>query len=366
MIQFLDLHKINKRFDEEFLQSFQQVLDSGWYIMGAKSTAFENDFAGYCGTKYCIGVANGLDALIIILEAYKELGRLKPGDEVLVPANTFIASIMAITRTGLTPVLVEPDEKSFLMDALEAEKKISSNTKAIMPVHLYGQSCDMEPILDLAKKYNLLVIEDSAQAHGAIYKGKRCGNLGDAAAFSFYPGKNLGALGDAGAITTNDETLAGTIRSYRNYGSKIKYEHNYIGLNSRLDEIQAAFLSVKLKHLDSDNAKRKSIADYYLRHIHHPEITLPFKQSDEGHVWHLFVIRCSQRDKLQAYLAENKIQTLIHYPIAPHKQKGYPQFNSMSLPVTENIHREVLSLPIGPTMTLEETARVCDVINTFK
>lgn len=366
MIQFLDLHNINKRFDEQFLESVKQVLDSGWYILGQKSAAFEKEFADYCGTKHCIGVANGLDALIIILEAYKELGRLKPGDEVLVPANTFIASIMAITRTGLTPVLVEPDEKSFLMDALEAEKKISSRTKAMMPVHLYGQSCDMNPILDLAKKHNLLVIEDSAQAHGAFYEGKRCGNLGDAAAFSFYPGKNLGALGDAGAITTNDETLADTIRSYRNYGSKIKYEHNYIGLNSRLDEMQAAFLSVKLKYLDADNAKRKSIADYYLKHIHHPEITLPFKQSDEGHVWHLFVIRCLQRDKLQAYLAENTIQTLIHYPIAPHKQNGYPQFNSMSLPVTEKIHREVLSLPIGPTMTLEDAARVCDAINTFK
>ncbi|MCW3078448.1 MAG: UDP-4-amino-4-deoxy-L-arabinoseaminotransferase [Bacteroidetes bacterium] len=366
MITFLDLHKINKRFEEQFLQSVKEVFDSGWYILGEKNSAFEQQFASYCGSKHCIGVANGLDALIIILEAYKHLGKLKTGDEVLVPANTYIASIMAITRTGLTPVLVEPNENSFLMEAEAAENKLSPKTKAIMPVHLYGQCCQMDPILLLAKNHKLLVIEDSAQAHGAFYKGKRCGNIGDASGFSFYPGKNLGALGDAGAITTNDDLLADTIRSYRNYGSKIKYEHNSIGLNSRLDEIQASFLSVKLKHLDEDNAKRRVIADYYLKHITNPIIRLPFSHTDEGHVWHLFVVRCVERDRLQSYLKENKIQTLIHYPIPPHKQKGYAEYNSFYLPLTEKIHHEVLSLPIGPTMLIEEVSYVCEILNNFR
>lgn len=366
MITFLDLHKINKRFEEQFLQSVKEVFDSGWYILGEKNTAFEQQFADYCGTKHSIGVANGLDALIIILEAYKHLGKLKTGDEVLVPANTYIASIMAITRTGLTPVLVEPNEYSFLMEAEEVEKKISPKTKAVMPVHLYGQCCQMDPILVLAKKHSLLVIEDSAQAHGALYKGRRSGNLGDASGFSFYPGKNLGALGDGGAITTNDELLAETIRSYRNYGSKIKYEHNSIGLNSRLDEIQAGFLSVKLKHLDEDNAKRMLIADYYLNHITNPKIRLPFKHNNEGHVWHLFVVRCKDRNRLQSYLQEHNIQTLIHYPIPAHKQKGYEEYNSINLPITEMIHREVLSLPIGPTMSDEEVSYVCEIINNFR
>lgn len=366
MIHFLDLHKINLRFEEQFLKATKEVLDSGWYILGGKSAAFEQEYAGYCGTKHCIGVANGLDALILILEAYQQLGRLKKGDEVLVPANTYIASIMAITRTGLTPVLVEPNEKSFLMEAEAAEKKLTSKTKAIMPVHLYGQACQMDAICDLAKKHGLLVIEDSAQAHGAFYKGRRCGNLGDASGFSFYPGKNLGALGDAGAITTNDDLLADTIRAYRNYGSKVKYEHNLVGLNSRLDELQAGFLSIKLKQLDADNARRKSIAAYYLSHITNPNIQLPFQHTGEGHVWHLFVIRCSQRDRLQAYLKEHDIQTLIHYPIPPHKQKGYAEYNTLSLPITEKIHQEVLSLPIGPTMTDEEVLFICNTIAKFK
>lgn len=366
MIHFLDLYKINQRFEEQFLNSTKEVLDSGWYILGEKSTAFEQEFARYCGTKHCIGVANGLDALIIILEAYKQLGRLKPGDEVLVPANTYIASIMAITRTGMIPVLVEPNETSFLIEAEEAEKKLTPRTRAIMPVHLYGQVCQMDPILLLAQKHSLLVIEDSAQAHGALYHGKRAGNLGDASGFSFYPGKNLGALGDAGAITTNDDMLAETIRSYRNYGSKVKYEHTSIGLNSRLDEMQAGFLSIKLEKLDADNEKRRRIADYYLKHITNPGIQLPSRPKDEEHVWHLFVIRCKERDRLQSYLKERKIQTLIHYPIPPHKQEGYKELNTLSLPVTEKIHREVLSLPIGPTMTEEEVSFVCNAIESFE
>lgn len=366
MINFLELHKINERFERQFLDATKSMLDSGWYLLGTKNSIFEKEFADYCGTKHCIGVANGLDALIIILEAYKQLGKLKAGDEVLVPANTYIASVIAITRAGLSPIFIEPNEKSFLIDGTVAENKLTSKTKAIMPVHLYGQACEMDAILDLAKKHNLLVIEDSAQAHGAKYKGKRCGNLGDASGFSFYPGKNLGALGDAGAVTTSDDLLADTIRAYRNYGSKVKYEHNFIGLNSRLDEIQAAFLSIKLKQLDNDNEKRKIVAEQYLQQITNSRIQLPFRHTEEGHVWHLFVVRCSERDRLQRYLTEHKIQTLIHYPIPPHKQYGYPEYNSLSLPITEKIHNEVLSLPIGPTIANSEVKYIYEILNNFR
>lgn len=366
MIPFLDLHKINSRFEAEFNAEVQQVFNSGWYILGKKNEAFENAFAAYIGVKHCMGVANGLDALIIILEAYMQLGKLKPGDEVIVPANTYIASIMAITRAGLVPVFVEPDEESFLIEGEQLQKHLSARTKAIMVVHLYGQACKMDGIMAVAREKGLLVIEDSAQAHGALVNGAKCGAIGDASGFSFYPGKNLGALGDGGAITTNDDELASCIRAYRNYGSHVKYEHNLIGLNSRLDEIQAGFLSVKLKRLDEDNDRRKQIAAKYLKEIVNPAITLPKMHNEQGHVWHLFVVKCDRRDKLKDYLYEKGIQTLIHYPVPPHKQKGYALYNSLSLPVTERIHQQVLSLPIGPTMTDEQASYVCETLNSFK
>lgn len=366
MIPFLDLKAINKRFENEYRQEFEEILDSGWFLLGKKATAFENEFATYCGTKHCIGVANGLDALIVILESYKHLGLIKHGDEVIVPANTYIATIMAVTRCGLKPVFVEPDPSTFLLSGHGLEKHITSATKVIIPVHLYGQVCEMDPIWDVAKKHQLLVIEDSAQSHGAYYKAKRSGNLGDASGFSFYPGKNLGALGDGGAITTNDDQLAETIRAYRNYGSKIKYQHDVIGLNSRLDEIQAAFLSVKLKFLDNDNKRRQEIAAFYLQNIQNEAIKLPVCKSPEGHVWHLFVIRNAERKKLQEYLQSKNIQTLIHYPIPPHQQIGYKEFSNLSLPITESIHHEVLSLPIGPTLSHEEAQYICETINQFK
>lgn len=365
MISFLNLKNINQRFTDEFVSSTKEVLQSGWYILGDRVSNFEKDFAQYCGTKHCIGVANGLDALVLIFEAYKEIGKLKVGDEVMVPANTYIASVIAITRTGLVPVFVEPDEKSFLIDASGIEKNLTQKTKAIMTVHLYGQCCDMQPIVSIANKYGLIVIEDSAQSHGAIYNGKKSGNLGHASGFSFYPGKNLGALGDAGAVTTNDDELAKVIRAYRNYGSEEKYVHSYVGLNSRLDELQAGFLSIKLKALDNDNLRRREIANYYLTHIKNPKITLPTVIWETGHVWHLFVVRCSVRKDFQDYLTKKNVQTIIHYPIPPHKQKGYSTFNEKHLPLTEKLHEEVISLPIGPTMSTDEIIYICDTINNF-
>lgn len=365
MIPFLDLKSINTQYAEELKNACSKVIDSGWYIMGTELTAFEQEFAAYCGTKYAIGVANGLDALTLVLRAWKALGRLKTGDEVIVQANTYIASILAITENDLVPVLVEPDPVTFNLASETVAAAITPNTKAILPVHLYGQLSPMPDLLAIAREHNLLVLEDCAQAHGAEIQGKRAGNWGDAAGFSFYPGKNLGALGDGGAITTNHDELAQTIKALRNYGSHKKYENLYQGVNSRLDEIQAAMLRVKLPYLEAETIRRQQIAQAYRSGITNPLVTLPNVIDELAHVWHLFVVRCEKREALQAYLAEQGIQTLIHYPVAPHKQQAYSQWNSISLPLTEEIHQQVLSLPLDPTMSDESVAKVIAAVNGF-
>lgn len=369
MIEFLDLKKITKKNKAAFLKVFEEVLDSGWFILGDKVKAFEEQFAQYCGTKNCIGVANGLDALILILEGYKQLDFLKDGDEVIVAANTYIASILAISKANLTPVLAEPNIETYLIDTALVEAKITSKTKAILPVHLYGRLCDMDAINAIAKKYNLKVIEDSAQSQGAVYaNGKKSGNLGDASGFSFYPGKNLGALGDAGAVTTNDDELAEVIKAFRNYGSHKKYQNIYRGLNSRLDEIQAAFLSIKLKTLDAENQFRRDVADYYLSNINNSAITLPSIQNtvtNKNNVWHVFPVRVKERDNFQQYLLQNGIQTVIHYPIPPHQQAAYEELNNLHLPISEQIHQEIISLPISPVMEESEIKKVVEIVNTY-
>lgn len=365
MIPFLDLKKINLQYQEELEAASRRVIESGWYILGSEVARFEKNYAEYCGTSHAIGVANGLDALTLILRGYLEMGVMSHGDEVIVPANTYIASILAISEAGLVPVLVEPDKETFNIDPNKIEEKITPKTRAVMAVHLYGQAVAMEPIWELAKTHNLKVIEDSAQAHGARYNGKRVGSLGDASGFSFYPGKNLGALGDGGAVTTDDGELAEVIRALRNYGSHKKYENLYVGYNSRLDEMQAAFLDVKLKYLDRENEVRRKIARYYLDNIANPKISLPVCSDFDSHVWHLFVIRCKERDLLQRHLEENGIASMIHYPIPPHKQQAYRSMNSEHYPLTEAIHDEVLSLPISPVLTEEEAARICDIVNGF-
>lgn len=362
MIKFLDLHKINEQYRDGIDESIKRVLDSGWYLLGKEDDKFEENFAKYCGTKHAIGVANGLDALNLIIKAYG----FNNGDEIIVPANTYIASILAISENNCTPVLVEPDIKTYNINPDLIEEKITSKTKAIMVVHLYGQAVEMEKIWALAKKYNLKVIEDSAQAHGALYQGKRTGNLGDASGFSFYPGKNLGCLGDGGAITTNDEELAKKLRALRNYGSHVKYQNIYKGFNSRLDEIHAAVLDVKLKGLDADNQKRRVIADYYRKNIKNPLITLPQAVDEKAHVWHVFGVRVDDRDAFQKYLTENEIQTLIHYPIPPHKQEAYKEWNDLSYPITEKIHREIISLPISPVMEEDEVKKMVEVVNNYR
>lgn len=367
MIKFLDLQKINSAYESDFMDAFERVIKSGWYILGKEVADFENEFAGYCGTAHCIGVANGLDALILILEAYKALGFMEDGDEVIVPSNTYIASILAISRAGLTPVLAEPSPADFLLDPALIEAKITPRTKAILPVHLYGRLCDMDAINAIAEKHNLKVIEDSAQSHGAIYKGSRkSGNLSDASGFSFYPGKNLGALGDAGAITTNDSKLAETIKALRNYGSHVKYQNIYPGVNSRLDELQAPILSLKLKNLDRDNEIRRSIAALYLKGINNPGIQLPSAPEDEkSHVWHVFTVRVENREAFQSYLTSKDIQTVIHYPIPPHKQPAYKEWNDASFPISEMIHDQIISLPISPVMEPNEVERVITAVNLF-
>lgn len=365
-INFLDLKAINVRQAQELTQTFTRVLESGWYIMGEELKKFEEEFAAYCGVKYCIGVANGLDALVLVLRAWKELGLINEGDEVLVPANTYIASILAVTENKLIPIMVEPDIDTYNINPELIEKHITNRTKAILPVHLYGQLCDMNSIQKIAKKHNLLILEDCAQSHGAELDGIKCGALGDAAGFSFYPGKNLGALGDAGAITTNDPKLADAIKALRNYGSHKKYENIYLGQNSRLDELQAAFLSAKLPYLADDTLIRQTIANRYLNEIKNSKITLPKVSQQASHVWHLFVIRTSERETLQSYLAEHGVQTLIHYPIPPHKQAAYKQYENLQLPISEKIHAEVLSLPISPVMNDDEVDYVIEVINNYK
>ncbi len=348
----------------------KNVIDSGWFILGKEVNNFEKEFANFCGVKHCIGVANGLDALILILEGYKQLGFMKDGDEVIVPSNTYIASILAVSKTGLIPVLVEPNIDTYLIDENLIEEKITAKTKAILPVHLYGRLCNMRAINTIAQKHNLKAIEDCAQSHGATSDGIKCGNLGDAAGFSFYPGKNLGALGDGGAVTTNDDELAEVIRAYRNYGSHKKYENLYKGTNSRLDEIQAAFLSVKLKRLNKDNQERRKIAQHYLKNINNDLIILPFSKETnitdlESHVWHVFPVRVQNRRKFQKYLSDNGIQTVIHYPVPPHKQPAYAEWNNESYPISEKIHLEIISLPISPVMKPEEVEFVCKVVNSY-
>lgn len=365
MIPFLDLKGINHQYRSELIKACTDVIDSGWYINGKQCKAFEAEFAQYCGVKNTIGVANGLDALTLIIRAYKELGVFRSGDEVIVLANTYIASILAISENNLTPVLVEPDIKTYNIDVTQIEAQITSKTKAIMVVHLYGQAVEMSGVLDLAKRYNLKVIEDAAQAHGAYDQGKMVGSIGDAAGFSFYPGKNLGALGDAGAVTTNDSELANVVRALANYGSHKKYENLYQGINSRLDEMQAALLRVKLKYLDQEIKSRREIANLYLNQIKNSEIILPKIKDQSAHVWHLFVIRSHKRDLLQQYLKDHGIQTLIHYPIPPHKQKAYQEWQRRVYPLTEQIHKGVLSLPMSSVQTIKDTERIIQVLNEF-
>ncbi len=365
MIRFLDLQAINQQYRQELLESVSRVVDSGWYILGAEVEAFEKEFAQYCDVKHSIGVGNGLDALILILQAYIELGRMALGDEVIVPANTYIASILAISKAGLKPVLVEPDIKTYNIDTTLIEEKITHRTKAILPVHLYGQTAAMEPIKKIAQLNHLIVIEDAAQAHGATYQGKITGALGDAAGFSFYPGKNLGALGDGGMVTTNDDALAKIIRALRNYGSEQKYYNLYQGFNSRLDEIQAAMLRVKLKFLDQENVQRQRVAEYYNQHIQNKAFILPSMPLSDRHVWHLYVVRTSKRDHFQKYLTSHAIQTVVHYPVAPHHQQAYPEWKDESLPITERIHREVISLPISPVMAQQQIDQVVSVVNGY-
>ena len=366
MIKFLDLEKINALHQNGLKVAAERVINSGWYLMGKELSSFEGKLCALTGAKHSIGVANGLDALRLILRAYIELGDMKAGDEVIVPANTYIASVLAITDNNLVPVLVEPNLNTYNLDISLIEALITPRTKAILLVHLYGRICWSDQLAAIKEKYNLKIIEDNAQAIGAHWKGIATGNLGDAAGFSFYPGKNLGALGDGGAVTTNDETLASLVRSIGNYGSKIKYQNEYKGLNSRLDEIQAAFLSVKIDTINQENDRRKAIAKAYCEGIKNAAIKLPMYPQDAAeHVWHLFVIRTEDRNKLQAYLTENGVQTLIHYPIPPHKQIAYKEYNELTFPITEKIHNEVLSLPISPVLTDEEVLHIIDLINLF-
>ncbi|MCE5174120.1 MAG: DegT/DnrJ/EryC1/StrS family aminotransferase [Bacteroidales bacterium] len=365
-MKFLDLKKVNDSFEPELSQAIQRVLSSGWYLLGDEVNAFEKEFSAYCGVSHCIGVANGLDALTLIFKAWMELGILQEGDEVIVPANTFIASILSITRNNLKPVLVEPDPKTFNLDPNAIEAVITERTKAILPVHLYGQCADMQNINRIALKYSLKVVEDAAQAHGALYHGVKAGNLSDAAGFSFYPGKNLGCLGDGGCVTTNDADLADCVRVLANYGSEEKYIFRYQGLNSRLDEIHAAVLRVKLHRLDQDNNHRRDLAHFYLEHIKNDGVVLPEVKDWNAHVFHVFPILSDQRNLLQAYLEENDIQTQIHYPVPPHKQAAFTERNRQSFPITESIHQRELSLPVSPVFTLCEAEYLCNCINRFQ
>ncbi|KUG10407.1 aminotransferase [Elizabethkingia sp. HvH-WGS333] len=367
MIKFLDLQKINLVHQQEIEERLLNTFRSGWYLLGNEVKTFEENLARYIGASYAIGVANGLDALRLIFRAYIELGIMQKGDEIIVPANTYIASILAISDNGLIPVLVEPDIDTYNIDVSQIEEKITSKTKGILIVHLYGRIIFSDELNDIAKKYNLKIIEDNAQTIGAEWKGVKSGNLGDAAGFSFYPGKNLGALGDAGGITTNDENLSKTIRALANYGSNKKYVNIYQGLNSRLDEIQASVLDVKLKYIDKENDRRREIARKYILGINNPNIILPeFPKNEKEHVWHLFVIRVKDRENLQRYLSEKNIQTLIHYPIPPHKQEAYIEWKDLSFPITEIIHEEVLSLPISSVMGDEDVIKIIEALNTFQ
>ncbi|MFC2080835.1 DegT/DnrJ/EryC1/StrS family aminotransferase [Bacteroidota bacterium] len=365
MIKFLELKKIDQLHRDELLRAIEKVLDSGWYILNESVKEFEKSFAQYCGICNCVGVGNGLDALTLIFRAYIEMGYMNKGDEVIVPANTYIATILSISHNQLIPVLVEPDLTTYNIHPSRIEEKITNKTKAICLVHLYGQCADMDPIVEIADKYHLKIIEDAAQAHGATYKKKKTGSLGDAAAFSFYPGKNLYAFGDAGAVTSNDNELSEIIRNLRNYGSDKKYFNRFKGYNSRMDEIQAAIINVKLKYLDDENIKRQECAVFYMNEIKNNKIELP-KVKDYGtHVWHLFIIRTKFRDKLQQYLLKGGIQTMIHYPIPPHKQNAFSEWNKLNFPITEKIHKEVLSLPISQIIDRQDQQKIVHRLNSF-
>ncbi|MHC0440884.1 DegT/DnrJ/EryC1/StrS family aminotransferase [Flavobacterium sp. 3-210] len=363
MISFLDLKKINEPYETAFQEKLKKVLENGWYILGKEVETFEKAFAEYCQSKYCIGVGNGFDALVLIFKAYIELGKLKKGDEVIVPANTYIASVLAILQADLVPVLIEPKFETYNINPDLIEEKITSKTKAILPVHLYGQLAEMDKINEIAEKYNLIVVEDCAQSHGAIHNSQF--TIQNSSAYSFYPGKNLGCLGDGGAITTNDPELAKVLFSLRNYGSEKKYYNDYVGINSRLDELQAGFLNLKLLNLDADNQKRRAIAKRYLAEIKNEKIILPFWDFSHNHVFHLFVVRTQNREDLQNYLTKNNIQTVIHYPIPPHKQKAFSAWNNLSFPITEKIHNEVLSLPISPVLTETEVDFIIEILNKY-
>ena len=362
MIMFLNLGKVNNRFRKEMDDRINTILDKGWYLQGEENVVFNKHFAEYCGTKYALGVANGLDALKLIIKAHG----FGSGDEIIVPANTYIATILAISENGCTPVLVEPSLETYNIDPDLIEAAVTLRTKAIMVVHLYGQAVQMEKIWTIAKKYGLKVFEDCAQAHGAYYHGRRVGNLSDAGAFSFYPGKNLGCLGDGGGVTTNDKELYEKLKALANYGSDRKYHNIYKGTNSRLDEIQAAVLDVKLKYLDADNARRREIATYYREHITNPLIMLPQTYNEDAAVWHVFTVRTERRNEFQQYLSDNHIQTLIHYPTPPHKQLAYEEWKERSYPITEKIHREIISLPISPVLTNEEVHFIVEVVNRWR
>lgn len=366
MIKFLDLQKVTEKYADEIHAAVNRVVDSGWYLQGAENERFEAEYSSYIGTRHTVGCANGLDALYLILRAYVELGVMRAGDEIIVPANTYIASILAVSQNGLKPVLVEPDIATYQIDDSLIEKAVTPRTKGVMIVHLYGRCAYTERIGDICRRHGLKLIEDNAQAHGCLFGGRKTGSLGDAAGHSFYPGKNLGAFGDAGAVTTDDDELAAAVRALANYGSQKKYVFRYCGRNSRMDEIQAAVLRVKLSHLDEDVAVRKRVAQYYIDNIRNPQITLPDMRDSDAHVFHIFPVRCGRRDDLQRYLTENGVQTIIHYPIPPHKQECYKEWNDLSLPITELIHREELSLPMSPVMTDDDIRGVVEAINDFR
>lgn len=365
MIPFLDLKRENQPYFSELKEAVNRVIDSGWYILGNEKKRFEEDFADYCGVKHCIGTGSGLDALRLILMGYMETGEINEGEEVIIPANSFIATALAVSQTGLKPVFADCNIQSYNIDPISVEKYITKKTKAIIAVHLYGKVAEIDQLKVIADKYNLKLIEDAAQAHGADYNARKTGSLADAAAFSFYPVKNLRSLGDAGAVTSNDEKLAEIIRSLSNYGSKRKYIHQYKGINSRLDEIQAATLSVQLKYLDRENHKRRQIAEYYSEYIKNEKIILPDSRKNGSHVFHLYVIRSNSRDQLQNYLKENGIQTQIHYPLAIHKQETYKEHNEITLPIAEKLQNEVLSIPLYPSLNTEEMKYITDVLNKW-
>ena len=364
MIKYLDLKAINDLHDTELREAVNHVMDSGWYLKGDATRQFEQHYAEYIGTKCCVGCANGLDALKLIMRAYIEMGVMHEGDEVIVPANTYIASILAITECGLKPVLVEPDINTLQIDDTLIECAITPRTRAIMIVHLYGRCAYTQRIGDICSKHGFKLIEDNAQAHGCTFDGRRTGSLGDAAAHSFYPTKNLGAQGDAGAVTTNDEELATMIAALGNYGSGRKYVFDHCGYNSRIDELQAAMLDVKLKYLDTDNTRRKEIASLYINKVKNPKISIP-NRDDRDCVWHIFPVLCADRDELQKYLLEHGVETQIHYPIPPHKQKCYSDWNKLSFPITEQIHAQELSIPCNQTMTQKEVDTIIDLLNKF-